>query len=250
MKKIIILFIAAVALVSCERIRPSGNIISMERSVEGFSRIAVSHGMNTTVTMGTEESLEVTADDNLLPYIETYVSGGTLYIQIQNHVSFRGSPHIRIAVGAVELTALSGSGGAYLELTPVVETADFDLELSGGSRFEGNITASDDVDVNISGGGNASGEISAARMDIDLSGGSRADLSGFASSMKLDCSGGGSLGNYSLAADNVTANLSGGSHVQMTVNVSLTVSASGGSEFLYKGNPAVDCNDCPVRKAD
>ncbi len=251
MKKLIILCVSAFALASCnESIRPSGNVVTMNRDVEGFSRIAVSHGLSASVTMGSEETLKVTADDNLLPYIETFVQGGTLFIQVQNHISFKGSPSIRVKVGAVNLTALSGSGGSDLELTPVVEADDFDLELSGGSMFEGNIAATDEVDVNISGGGSMSADISAQKLDMELSGGSRASLSGSATNVSLECSGGGNFGSYDFAADNVTANLSGGSKAQMTVNVSLNVTASGGSKFSYKGNPTVNTNDSSVINAN
>lgn len=221
MKKLMILCLSTIVLASCNsHITPSGNVITVERNVEGFSKVAVSHGLRATITMDVDESLKVTADDNLLQYIDTYVRGNTLIVERQKHISFRGSYTVNVAIGAVELTSVSGSGGSYITVANEVESADFDIDLSGGSRFDGDIT-------------------STGKVSVELSGGSVGNLTGSANSLTTKVSGGGRLGSYDFEAGDVVATLSGGSEARLTVNNTLKVTGSGGSRFYYKGNPEI-----------
>lgn len=219
MKKIILLCLAAVALASCgDKINPSGNVISVEREVGGFSKIMVAHGINATVTMGDETSLKITADDNVIPYIETFVMDGALNVRVRRHTSFRGNPTLRVSIVAVELSGCSASGGSSIKFVNQLTGPAIGVDLSGGSRYDGSIEA---------------GEVNA-----HLSGGSVMETSGTASKLNLECSGGSIFGDFDFATDEVNANLSGGSRTTLTVNEKLTVNASGGSTFRYRGDPA------------
>ncbi len=58
----------------------SGTITTQERTVSDFSKVELQSIGNLTIKQGDSESLTVKADDNLLPYITTDVSGDTLVI--------------------------------------------------------------------------------------------------------------------------------------------------------------------------
>lgn len=220
MKKIILLCIAAAAAVACnDKIKPSGNLLTVERDVAEFNAIVVAGGISATVTMGEEPSLKITADDNVLPYIETFVKDGALNVRVKRHTSFRGNPTLRVAIGAVELSKCSASGGSSFKFVNQLTAPGLSIDLSGGSRYTGSVEA---------------GEV-----NVVLSGGSFMETAGTATLLNLECSGGSVFGSFSFAADEVTANLSGGSRATLTVNEKLTAKASGGSTFLYRGNPPI-----------
>ena len=61
----------------------SGKITTATREVQGFTRVDVRYPAQVTITQGTSESLTITGDDNLLPQLDTRVSGGVL--TIENH---------------------------------------------------------------------------------------------------------------------------------------------------------------------
>ncbi len=61
-------------------VQGSGKIITQDRSVSGFSRVELGGSGQVTITQGDQERLTVEADDNILPYIRTDVSGTTLYL--------------------------------------------------------------------------------------------------------------------------------------------------------------------------
>ena len=68
----------AVPFVGIRTIKGSGNVVTEERDVSGFDRVALSGFGEVIITQGDKESLTVETDDNLMRYIETKVRGGTL----------------------------------------------------------------------------------------------------------------------------------------------------------------------------
>lgn len=222
MKKLIFLSAAVLMLASCgDRIRPSGNVITQQREVGAFTRLEVASGIKATVTIAAEASLEVTADDNVVNYIETYNDGDALIVKVKDRTSFLGGATVRVSVKAVDLDFVSASGGASVGLSGAIEADEFKVVLSGGSQFRG-------------------GDITAGTFTAILSGGSGMKTGGNATEFTLDCSGGSYFNRdgYGFSADAVNANLSGGSKARLTVGSSLDVVASGGSGFYYKGSPA------------
>ena len=56
----------------------SGKIVTEPRTVSGFSTVSLSGNGQVLVEQTGTESLTVTTDDNLLPYVKADVHGGTL----------------------------------------------------------------------------------------------------------------------------------------------------------------------------
>ena len=103
---ILFILIVLVALTACqtvfnttiEAIRGSGNVITAPRSVSGFSSIQVNLGAELVLTQGNGESLNVEADDNLMPYILTDVHNGKLIVSTPNNTSITPSKVIHLNV--------------------------------------------------------------------------------------------------------------------------------------------------------
>jgi hypothetical protein len=180
----------------------TGRFVTENRPVQSFSRISVTSGIHATVTRGGGESVEVSAEDNILPLIEVTVTGGTLQLGFTPHVGSITSHGVELHIGARELRAVQASAGSRIDVG-AIDAADFAITLAAGAEFIG------------------SGSV--ARLDLDYSSGSHAQLPG-------------------LAAGAVTANLSGGSTALLRVVDSLIVTASGGSVFEYSGDPVVQAN--------
>jgi len=187
----------------------SGRVISEPRPAQGFTSIAIASGINAVVTVGGSDSLEITAEDNIAPFVDAVVTGEQLTIRFRS-----GSRGIRTSVGVVchigvrSLQGVDLSGGSRIQVDGI-DTADFSVALSGGSSFTG------------------SGSVDELRMD--LSGGSRASAP-------------------SLRAGRVNAGLAGAATAQVRVVNALFVRASGASTFEYLGDPTVqaDVSDVSV----
>ena len=172
--------------------RGSGNIVSEDRAVSGFTRISFSGGGEMVLTQAEEESLKVEADDNLLPYIETFVRNGELIIRIKPTINFFPSKTVKYLVSLPELEGVS---------------------VSGGGKLRADELAIDTLDVSISGGGRAEiGAVGGDQLTIDSSGGSWVYISDLTvDSIAVEMSGGGKFQVDTLKADLLEMDMSGGS---------------------------------------
>lgn len=253
MKKIILAGFAFMVLAACDvdKIKPSGNLASEERTVDGYwSALTVRDGVRVETVLGNKTSLSVTADDNLLPYVETSVESGTLVIGVRDNVSFRGRPTIRVKVSVnvdksadeSEIATIMCTDGSQLTVGYRIPYL-LSVALSDGSRCSADANSCG-LEINLSDGSRFGGDIKPmvnpnCYMKVGLSDGSRADLTGYVPDLEVRCSDGSRFGGYGFAADEVDAVLSDGSVVEMNVNNGINIKASDGSRFSYKGNGEV-----------
>src|SRR5712671_8217893 len=86
------LMLCSVLMNACifDSIGGSGKIITEPRTVSGFSKVSLSGSGQVVIEQTGMESLTVTTDDNLLPYIKAEVHGDTLELGSTNSM-----PNIR-----------------------------------------------------------------------------------------------------------------------------------------------------------
>ncbi len=177
----------------------SGTLQTREESFTGFSSVSVGSGFRVQVTHGNTYRTVVTADDNVLRYVQVTKMGNTLSIGLQPGMSFQTTA-LRAEISMPDLRELQLSGGTNGTATEFILAHDFAAELSGGSTLR------------------MQGE--AQNLVASCSGGSRLDLSDF-------------------AVDNAQVNFSGGSQGTVDVTGTLNADLSGGSKLLYLGNPTL-----------
>jgi hypothetical protein len=157
----------------------SGKVATDKRDVKGFTSVDVRGVFQVEIVSGKDFSVEVQADDNILPLIETNVSGSTLQIDLKDKASTRSDMVVRISApniervettGAAKVTAsgikndsfsISTTGASKVYLTG--ETASLDIDVTGASLVDAeqlnatiaNIQASGASKINV----NVSGEL-------------------------------------------------------------------------------------------
>lgn len=152
-------------------VKGSGNVVSEAREVSDFSAVEVGGVFRVEITAGKDLSVNVEADENLLPYIKTDVSGGTLEITADAKLS--SSDPILVRITAPEITELRASGASSVsildiknssinvdlsgvsELTAAGETEQLHAELSGSSVLKARSLRSETADVDTSGASRA-----------------------------------------------------------------------------------------------
>ena len=199
-----------------------GNGISKTeiRQASGFSQIASNGDFNVTVQPGNSYSVEVTAESNLLSYIETDVVGSTLKIRTRGLYSLRDHRSIEVNVTTPILNGLSLSG-------------------SGNIRT-GSFTAKQDIfHIEISGSGDIDSEVNANKIKANVSGSGTIFVQGVAPETNFVVSGSGKIKAYDLIQENCNATISGSG--DMFVNASETIDAniSGSGRVFYINHPAV-----------
>lgn len=135
-------------------VRGSGNAKTESRAVASFSKIDLTGAPDVEVTVGPATSVELTADDNLLPMIETTVSGETLKIGSKGSYSTSLGVKVKITVPSLDALAISGSGNVHVK---GLKTGEMEVKIAGS----GNITLTGGVDrlrVHILGSGECPGD--------------------------------------------------------------------------------------------
>jgi hypothetical protein len=188
-----------------DRISGNGRSATEQRDVPVFTRLDVSGAVEAAVTIGSPQSVSVTADSNVLPVITTEVRGGTLVVEPERN--FRWRTPVRVAITVAALTDIEVSGASTVEVSGV-QGSRLALDASGAStiRASGRV---DTLDAEASGASRLRlSELAVRDADVDASG---------ASSIELQVSG------------TLTGEASGASSVRYSGSPSVTVDTSGAS---------------------
>lgn len=168
-------------------IRGSGIVVTEERTVGGFTSISLEGIGQLVIDQTGSESLTITADDNLLPYIETRVRGRQLIIGVQTNTIFRNvtdlTYHITAdvldsvelnGVGTVQVNNLNGdnwradlSGGGNIVVSGTVGKQT--VEINGAGAYTADELASREAVVRHSGAGLAVVQVS-EQLDVRIDG--------------------------------------------------------------------------------
>jgi hypothetical protein len=167
----------------------SGTRASEMRQLEPFTRVEIRGAADTDVVVGEPQSVQIEADDNILPIVETYVSSGTLVVATRQNYRSRAPMRVHVVVPALSGISVPGSG----ELRASgVKAGDFTIALSGSGNIIVNGTASS-VSVRLSGSGNVNaGGLVTQRGDVQLAGSGNVDVNS-SESLKVRLSGSGNV---------------------------------------------------------
>jgi hypothetical protein len=227
--RILAVIMAAALLVSattsCFRITGligSGKVVSEERSVSDFDKVAINSGMNLYLEQGTKEYLKLEAEDNIIQNITTEVSGGKLTVSFKN------------LLGGVSATKPIN---VYLTVINLKE-----LDASSGTSISSNKINSDSLKIGISSGAKGEMIVNANSVDVNLSSGSTLKLSGIAENQKVNLSSGVDYRAADLISKNVKIVVSSGASAKLSVSDNLDVSISSGGNVEYSGTPEIVSN--------
>ncbi len=130
-----------IVVINGKSVQGSGNIITQEREVAEFSKVHLKGSGRVFLTPGEKQFREIKTDDNIMPLIETAVSGNKLTISHGNHHLRPTSFEVYITVKRLEGVAISGSGDVTGEGRFVSDT--FYAEISGSGDMDIEIETGD-----------------------------------------------------------------------------------------------------------
>jgi hypothetical protein len=191
-------------------IRGSGKVVSEQRNVSGFSEVVLKGSGNLSIEENGTESLTIEADDNLLPYLTSEVSGNRLTLGTKDNTNVAPSKEVtyKLTVKDLNNIELAGSGninGRNLKSNRLKAT----IAGSGNITLDG---AADESEITIAGSGNyQSPNLRSKIAKVSIMGSGDADLN---ASEKLDVDIGGS-GSVRYSGDAaVTQRIAGSGSVQ------------------------------------
>lgn len=219
MKKITYLFFLLIFLGSCNYKTGSGNIITETRQTGNFEGLSVGGSFDVEVKIGPEVSVVVEADDNIMKYIETTVSGGTLRVRTEGLNNF-SDVHMKLFITAPALNSIKASASADVEVGGI-------LASEGKLTFKANSSASINAEVN------------APEVESDAGSSATITLSGKTETHKAEASSSGSIKCFGLLSENVTAGASSSANIEVHASVTLNARASSSGSVRYRGAATV-----------
>lgn len=197
----------------------SGKVATDKRVISGFDALALKGSFNVVLNQGTTESVEVLADDNLLPLIETRVDGSTLVVAAKKGVSFstRNPLVVNITAKNLKAIAISGSGDV---LGISIKTDALAISISGSGNVKMEKLQSDNLSVAIAGSGDFSANGTAKQQAISISGSGdvRADM---------------------LEGQDVVVKIAGSGDATVWAKNTLLANIAGSGDISYKGDAKV-----------
>lgn len=220
MKQILFLLSALIVLGSCDYTTGSGNIITEKRNLGNFSGIAVSSSVEVEVKIGASQQVEVEADDNVIEYVDTHVSGNTLKIGLDGGHSFNNT-HIKVYITTPGLSSIHASSSAEVKVLDVIK---------GEGKLSFEATSSADIES----------EVDAPEVVAKASSSGSVTLRGRTKDYTARVSSSGDIKSSELLSENadVEANSSGSADVHASVHLKANASSSGSID--YRGAASVD----------
>jgi hypothetical protein len=219
MKHFLILLFTIFTLASCDLTTGSGNIVTENRKTGSFDAISVGGSFEVEIKTGDVISVVVEADDNIMEYIETKVSGNILKINTEDLHNY-SDVHMKIYITMPSLSSIKASGSAEVVADNILtNTSKITFKASGSSSIKANVDAPE--------------------IETDASGSATIILTGKTKTHKAEASSSADIRAFGLLSENTTANVSSSANIEVHASVTLNARASSSGSIEYKGAATV-----------
>ena len=198
MKKIILLLITVLTLMSCSEnlYNGSGDLTSEMRNVSSFTKVKSEGIFNVNIVQGETQSVEVIADDNIIHKVNTKVVNNELRLSLKNGNYQDITLNINITVK--QINGIKNTGSANMYIDNVAEQNDFRIDNMG----------SGDIIIN-----------------------------GIASKLFVENEGSGSVLGFGFFVEECNVEIIGSGNLEINCSNKLNIEIEGSGNVYYKGNP-------------
>lgn len=209
--------------VTGKRVRGNGNVKTEERTQSDFKGVESYGSFDIYVSTGPQATVKIEAEENLLPYIETYVDGDVLKIDTKDGFNLNPQRQLKVFITAPDYRRIKSYG-------------------SGNIVGETKITSTEKLVVGVAGSADIKMEVDAPEIDADITGSGNCQLNGKTRVFHSSVSGSGEIRAYDLLAEETKVRISGSGNADVYASVKLDVSVAGSGDVRYKGAGHVSSN--------
>lgn len=239
---VVLFFLPALACNSSvpQQVRGSGKIITESVKVSNFDQVSLDASGKVYIEQGSVESLTIEADDNILPLLDTRVTGNRLVLSVKEFQNIDPSQPIiyRLTVKNLNEIAIRGSGDFFVE---PVESNDMKVAILGSGNIDIKSLAAKSITFDLRGSGDiAIDELEVKTIDASIPGSGTITLDGSAESQSIAINGSGDYLAGDLETARTEININGSGDLTVWVTDDLNVSVTGSGTVQYYGQPTVD----------
>jgi len=257
--KLVFLLFALIpmAITAQEKLKGNKIVVSEDRVVDAFTKIDVNNKIDVVITQGTEQTVTVEGDENLLMAVLTEVRNGVLTVSVTKKILRKKvlKVHITIDHALDEITtnerAYVSSFGA-LALANITINAEGDskvtLDLKDCSEFFLNNNASANVNltvqtetayINANNTGKSKINLTTNTAEVLTQGSSTTEISGTAAEMQLNAENKSNFKGEHFEIGTIKVYGSDAADIHINALESLVISAINTAEVYIYNNPAI-----------
>ena len=201
-KQSLIYMTLALLILSCskETLNGSGTLVSESRNVEYFNKVSSEGIFEVTITQGAQQSVEVTADNNIISHIRTRVVNNELRLYLDNDNNYSNLT-VQIDLVVTSLNGLKNSGIGNIYATNIVEDGSFSIYNTGTGSI---------------------------------------NIEGASSSLDLVNEGSGYIFGFDFMVNDCAIEIGGSGDVEVNCSNSLDVLIEGSGNVYYKDFPTIN----------
>lgn len=203
-----------------KRVKGNGHVTTVTKTPGSFNRVEQKGSFDIVLKTGETNEVQIEAEDNLVPHIETFVEGNKLVIRTEDGFRIKPTRSIRIVVSAPSYSGIWSYGSGDISASSLISN---DNELELGTKGSGNITL----------------QVQAPGVKAVSHGSGNIVLSGETRLVELESAGSGDLLAEGLKAESVNINIKGSGNASAYASKSLEVDIKGSGDVTYKGNPSI-----------
>lgn len=203
-----------------KRIKGNGHVITDDRGLTGFAGVESNGSYDVHVATGSY-SVKIEGEDNILPYIETYIDGDMLKIRTKKGYWLKPDREVRIYVTAPSFKKVYSNG-------------------SGDIIGENKITNSSKMDLGIDGSADMRLEVDAPEVSAGIRGSGNINIKGQTKVFTSEVMGSGDVKAMELQAEETNVKIMGSGNADVYSSVKLNVNVAGSGDVRYKGGGQVN----------
>ena len=206
-----------------KKIKGNGNVKTEERSVSGFSGVTSYGSFDVYISNGSQSSLKIEGEENLLPYIESYVDDGVLKIDTKEGFWLDNKRSLKVYITAPHFSSVRSNG-------------------SGNIISQGKLTDSSKIEFTVNGSADIKVELDVPEVDAEISGSGNINLVGATKKFRGEVTGSGNIHAMDLKSEETTVRITGSGNADVYASVQLDVHVAGSGDVRYKGDGKVNSN--------
>ena len=220
------------------RVELAGETAREKRTATEFHGVSVVQGITVYYTPAELCSVEVEADKNVLPYVQTTVSaGGVLRIEYDEDFTCKGgigSLHTKVYVSTPTLSRLTAASAANIVVSSTAQGQKVYLEVSSSGQITGNV-ACKELTIRAVSSGEVTGKMTCQTLSIETNSAARVSLSGTAGEVTLAGNSASRIELAEMMCGTVSARLASAARAEIgTVGRLNAVSISSAGTLIYE----------------
>ncbi len=212
--------VSAMASCNYQTIKGSGVVKTEIRSISNAEKIKALGSFDVEITPGTETTLKIEGDDNLVAQIVIEKKDGYLVLKMVDNINYSTDNKLTVYITTPHLLAVSLAG-------------------SGNIITKGKFTGSDQFKVSLAGSGDADIEVNTPAVEASIAGSGNIKMAGETKDANIRIAGSGNFNGEALKAENAEAHIAGSGDVKIFADAKLDAHIAGSGSVYYQGNAAV-----------